>query len=223
LKDGRPCFEGRPGAELPPYDFETAEKDLKEAYGDQRITFKEVLSHALYPQVFKDYLAFEKEYGTIETLPTHVFLRPMQVGEENLVNLGPGKDYYIRLANIDGFNKDLGTRTVTLEVNGEKWFIRTPDTVTTLESTSGGAAPKRRAKKDPTDKGSLGSPMPGVIVAVNVEEGDEVEEGQTLFKLSAMKMETELKAQVSGKVTKITVEVNDNVEGDDLLAEIVPE
>lgn len=45
LEDGRPCFEGRPGAELPDYDFKEAEKNLKEAYGDARIGFKEVLSH----------------------------------------------------------------------------------------------------------------------------------------------------------------------------------
>ena len=111
---------------------------------------------------------------------------------------------------------------MTLEVNGEKWFIRTPDTVTQLqdESSGGGVSLKRREKKDPTAKGSIGTPMPGQIVAVNVEEGDEVTEGQTLFKLSAMKMETEIKAPVSGTVKRVLVAQNDSVEGDDLLAEI---
>ena len=227
LKDGREKFEGRPGAELDDYDFKSAEANLKQAYGNDRITFKEVLSHALYPKVFKDFMEFEKTYGKgiIEKLPTHLFLRPLTVGEESHLHLGQGKDYYIRLAAIDNFNKDLGTRVVTLEVNGEKWFIRTPDIVTALESTSssGGAAPKRREKKDPTEKGSLGTPMPGVIVAVTVEEGDEVQEGQTLFKLSAMKMETEIKAPIAGKVTRVTVEQNDSVEADDLLALIIQE
>ena len=104
-------------------------------------------------------------------------------------------------------------------MNGENWFIRTPDTVTTIE-TSGGMAPKRREKKDPMVKGSLGTPMPGQIVAVNVEDGDEVEKGQTLFKLSAMKMETEIKAPISGTVTRVLVGQNDSVEADDLLATI---
>jgi pyruvate carboxylase len=45
LEDGRPCFEGRPGAELPDYDFKEAEKQLKEAFGDARISFKDVLSY----------------------------------------------------------------------------------------------------------------------------------------------------------------------------------
>ena len=108
-------------------------------------------------------------------------------------------------------------------MNGENWFIRTPDTVTTLESSTGGAAPKRREKKDPTSKGSLGTPMPGQIVAVNVVEGEEVKEGQGLFKLSAMKMETEIKAAVSGTVTRVLVSQGDSVEADDLLAEITEE
>ena len=177
----------------------------------------------MYPKVFKEFLAFEKQYGSIEKLPTHLFLRPMAPGEESHLHLGPGKDYYIRLAAIDDLDKDLGTRTVTLEVNGEKWFIRTPDTVTPLESESSGrgATLKRREKKDPTAKGSIGTPMPGQIVGVNVQEGDEVEEGQTLFKLSAMKMETEIKAPIAGTVTRVLVAQNDSVEADDLIAEIV--
>jgi pyruvate carboxylase len=177
----------------------------------------------MYPKVFKEYLAHEKQYGSIDRLPTHLFLRPMEVGEESHLHLGKGKDYYIRLASIDGFDKDLGTRTVTLEVNGEKWFIRTPDIVTQLvdESSGGsGTSLKRREKKDPTAKGSIGTPMPGQIVAVNVKEGDEVEEGQTLFKLSAMKMETEIKSPIAGKITRVLVAQNDSVEGDDLLAEV---
>ena len=117
--------------------------------------------------------------------------------------------------------QDLGTRTVTLEVNGEKWFIRTPDTVTTENSGDGSSGPaKRREKKDPTEKGSVGTPMPGQIVAVNVEDGDEVKEGQTLFKLSAMKMETEIKAPFSGTITRLLAKQGDSVEADDLLAEI---
>ena len=104
LADGRDRFEGRPGSELPSYDFESAEKNLREAFGVKRITHKEVLSHALYPEVFKAYLAFEKTYGKIDKLPTHMFLRPMAIGEESHFHLGPGKDYFIKLDNITELN-----------------------------------------------------------------------------------------------------------------------
>ena len=95
--------------------------------------------------------------------------------------------------------------------------MRTPDTVTTIAD---GSARRRREKKDPTNKCSMGAPMPGQIVAVNVEDGDAVKEGQTLFKLSAMKMESEIKAPMSGIVSRVLVGQNDSVEADDLLAEI---
>ena len=176
----------------------------------------------MYPKVFKAFLAHERQYGPIEKLPTHLFLRPMAVGEESLLHIGTGKDYYIRLGCIDKLDEDLGTRNVTLEVNGEKWFIRTPDVVTNLNDESSGkpSSLKRREKKDPTARGSIGTPMPGQIVSVNVKVGDIVEERQTLFKLSAMKMETEIKAPISGKVTRILVAQNDSVEADDLIAQI---
>mmetsp|Transcript_17 Transcript_17/g.30 ORF Transcript_17/g.30 Transcript_17/m.30 type:complete len:1213 (+) Transcript_17:326-3964(+) len=222
LSNGKTSFEGRPGAELPDYDFEASEHALKEAYGASRIGHKEVLSHALYPKVFKEWMAFEQQYGEIDLLPTHLFFRPLKVGEETLLSMGPGKDYYVRLAAIDDFDEQLGSRAVTLEVNGERWFIRTPDTVTTLPSAGGaeGGAVKRREKADPTSKGSLGAAMPGVLLQSLAKEGDIVEEGQTLFTLSAMKMETEVKAPIAGTIKRILVDCGDSVEADDLMAEI---
>ena len=117
MEDGRDRFHGRPGSELPSYDFESATKILKESYGEKRITRKEVLSHALYPKVFKQYLEFEKKYGNIEKLPTHIFLRPMAVGEESLMNLGRGKDFYIKLENIDKFDEVSSFRCTIVQSN----------------------------------------------------------------------------------------------------------
>ena len=62
--------------------------------------------------------------------------------------------------------------------------------------------------------------MPGVVVDVKVKENDEVKEGETLFILSAMKMETNIKAPVSGTVKRLLINSGDSVEGDDLLASI---
>ena len=62
--------------------------------------------------------------------------------------------------------------------------------------------------------------MPGVVVGVKVEAGDTVEEGDALFVLSAMKMETTVGAPRAGTVARILVNSGDAVEGDDLLAQI---
>ena len=63
--------------------------------------------------------------------------------------------------------------------------------------------------------------MPGTIVAVSVEVGDEVKKGQTLLLISAMKMETEIKAPITGTIERMLVEIGDSAESGDLLAVIV--
>ena len=56
------------------------------------------------------------------------------------------------------------------------------------------------------------SPMPGRIISVNVEPGEEVAAGQTLIILESMKMENELKAPRAGKIHMISVKPGDSVE-----------
>ena len=53
------------------------------------------------------------------------------------------------------------------------------------------------------DMGSLEAPMPGTVLKVNVSVGDQVEAGQTLLVLEAMKMEHEIKAPYDGTVSEI--------------------
>jgi acetyl/propionyl-CoA carboxylase alpha subunit len=61
------------------------------------------------------------------------------------------------------------------------------------------------------------APMPGRMVRVLVEVGDEVEEGQALLVIEAMKMQNELKSPKTGRVAKIAVGVGDAVGSGDVL------
>lgn len=54
--------------------------------------------------------------------------------------------------------------------------------------------------------------MPGKIVKVYIEEGQEVKEGQPVLVLEAMKMQNEIKSPQSGKVTKINPRAGESVE-----------
>ena len=63
----------------------------------------------------------------------------------------------------------------------------------------------------------LKSPMPGKIVALMVNEGDEVKPGQPLLVLEAMKMENTLQSISEGKVEKILVEKGTSVNKNDIL------
>ena len=59
---------------------------------------------------------------------------------------------------------------------------------------------------------TLAAPMPGVVVAVPVEVGQEVEKGENLIILESMKMQNELKAPRSGTVSGIRVAPGNNVD-----------
>lgn len=58
----------------------------------------------------------------------------------------------------------------------------------------------------------LKAPMPGLIVAVPVAEGQQVERGQVLIILESMKMQNELKAPRAGKVERVRVKAGESVE-----------
>ncbi len=62
-------------------------------------------------------------------------------------------------------------------------------------------------------------PMPGLIVRINVAEGDEVQEGQALATVEAMKMENILKAERRGVVRKISASAGASLKVDDVIME----
>ncbi|KAI9250194.1 carbamoyl-phosphate synthase L chain, ATP binding domain-containing protein [Phascolomyces articulosus] len=78
---------------------------------------------------------------------------------------------------------------------------------------------KMRRKASPRNPSELASPVTGMVVEINVEEGEQVEAGQQLFVMSAMKMETVVKASVAGRVQGIYAKANDLVEAGDLILE----
>jgi len=59
---------------------------------------------------------------------------------------------------------------------------------------------------------NLKAPMPGLVVLINVAEGDKVEKGQVLIILESMKMQNELKAMKSGTISRIRVKQGESVE-----------
>jgi|SRR5690349_6440506 len=80
-----------------------------------------------------------------------------------------------------------------------------------LRSRKGGAADEKGPKK-------LLAPMPGKIVRVLIAEKGEVEAGQGILVVEAMKMQNELKSPKKGIVQKLAVRDGDNVNAGDVLA-----
>jgi propionyl-CoA carboxylase alpha chain len=74
-------------------------------------------------------------------------------------------------------------------------------------------------KRPPDTSKFLLSPMPGLVVSIEVAEGEEVKAGQPLAIVDAMKMENVLKAERDGKVTKVHVKPKESVAVDQVLLE----
>ena len=74
-------------------------------------------------------------------------------------------------------------------------------------------------KLPPDTSKMLLCPMPGLVVKVNVEEGDEVQEGQALCTIEAMKMENILRAEKKGVVSKINAAAGDSLAVDEVIME----
>jgi propionyl-CoA carboxylase alpha chain len=74
-------------------------------------------------------------------------------------------------------------------------------------------------KAPPDTSRYLLCPMPGLVVRIAVAEGDEVQEGQPLATVEAMKMENILKAERRGVVRKVSAAPGDSLKVDDVILE----
>ncbi len=67
----------------------------------------------------------------------------------------------------------------------------------------------------------LKAPMPGLVAAVPVSEGQQVEKGQTLLVLESMKMQNELRAPHAGTVARLRVKTGESVQQKQILLNVV--
>jgi pyruvate carboxylase len=78
------------------------------------------------------------------------------------------------------------------------------------------------AHKKVSSETEIGAPLQGTLVKVTANDGDEIQKGQPLFVIEAMKMESTINAPYSGKIEKVYLQQNSRVEQDDCVLEIKP-
>jgi acetyl-CoA/propionyl-CoA carboxylase biotin carboxyl carrier protein len=83
-------------------------------------------------------------------------------------------------------------------------------------------APERRGSGTGAIENEVRSPMPGTVITVNVQVGDEVEQGEALLIVEAMKMEYTLVAPRSGRIGQVRAGVGDRVPVDAPLVDLEP-
>lgn len=127
-----------------------------------------------------------------------------------------GKEYKVAVNSVEG-------DTALVTVNGKEYSVKnaSPDAPAfqapaAPAATPQAPAPSAASNQAPAAQASgeskaVNAPLPGVIISVNVKEGDTVKAGDTLAVLEAMKMENSIEAEFPGTVTKVHVKPGDSV------------
>ena len=123
--------------------------------------------------------------------------------------------------DIDGeiFSVDIEERDdgkLRATVSGAEFVVTLPEDVA--------PAPRRRSGggSSKVKSGTVSTSIPGKIVTLEVTLGQEVIEGQVILILEAMKMQNEVTAPISGKISSINCSEGDNVEANMALVVIIP-
>ncbi len=208
---GREFITDRPGNHIEAYDFDQATEEIKEWISERAIQDKVLLSYALYPKVYKDYLRFYEEYNKIEVIETPTFFYGLNLNERIMVEIETGKTLLIELTSV-GPLREGGLRTVYFDLNGLPHEVEIQD-----RNVEGTVMVRQKAER--TDPKHIGAQMPGSVVKVLVKPGDKVKQNDTLIVTEAMKMESTIQASMDGVIKAVHVAEKEQVKGDDLLIE----
>lgn len=203
----------RAGLLLPDEDFDAIKAEYREAFGIE-LSEREVVSAALYPKVFKDYMTFYQENGDFMRMDSHTFFYGLKEGEIAEVEIDKGRRVIIRLVKIGQPNEE-GYRPVLFEVDGFRREIYVEDKRSFFAKEK-----NTMLKADPDNPKEIGSGIPGTVLKVLVNENEAVKENQPLVIVEAMKMETEIVAHTDGVISEIYVTEGQSVQSGELIIKL---
>lgn len=133
-----------------------------------------------------------------------------------------GKEYEAKILSDDG-------ETISLELNGKQYSVEMEKKKAVLSKPVAPSQPRPVAASAPASAPSpapaptagskvVKSPLPGVVLSLRVNPGEQVRKGQIVMVLEAMKMENEIESTADGVVSVINKQKGDSVmEGDVLI------
>jgi pyruvate carboxylase len=210
---GATPLRGLPSDNLPAADLDHEQQALEKKVA-HAIRRDDLLSYLLYPDVFLKYDKFRQTYSDVGVLPTDAFFYGLKSGEEITVEIEQGKTLIVKFLTSSDPHPD-GTRTLFFELNGQPREVNIRDRALRVVE-------RAHPKADPADAGQVPAPTAGVISGIAVQANHAVERGARLLTLEAMKMQSNIYAPISGRVTKLLVAPGQHVEAKDLLVMIVP-
>ena len=129
-----------------------------------------------------------------------------------------GNQYDVTVNGIEGKIADVTVNGVNYQVELENEVPAAAPAAAPAAGAAPAAAAPAAAPKPAGAGKKIGSPLPGVIISVDVKEGQAVKRGQKIAVIEAMKMENEILAECDGTITAIHVSKGDSVlEGADIV------
>jgi pyruvate carboxylase len=198
------ALAGRPPAK-PQQELSLEDETALAQAGPKR---QAALNRLLFPAPTKEFDSHRELYGDTSSLSANQFLYGLRHGEEHRVRLERGVELLIGLEAISEPD-ERGMRTVMCILNGQLRPVVVRD--------RGIASDIPAAEKaDRSNPDHIAAPFAGVVT-VSVEAGDQVDAGQTIATIEAMKMEAAITAPKAGTVSRVAVSATAQVEGGDLL------
>ena len=211
---GKAPITCRPGELLPPVDFKKLKKELTDKL-KATPTMRDILSYALYPKVFEEYISFTKKYGDLSRMDSHLFFEGLRIGTPADVELEEGKIFIVELEQIGKLDPD-GCRRVVFEVNGDRREMTFLDQTYKSEK----AVTIATQFADPDNVKEIGAGIPGTVSKILVKEGQSIKDGDSLLVIEAMKMETNIVATSTGVVFAIFAKEGQKVKTGELLIKL---
>jgi pyruvate carboxylase len=201
------ALAGRPPAK-PQQDLSAEDEAVLAQPGRKR---QAALNRLLFPGPTKEFEAHRELYGDTSQLSANQFFYGLRQGEEHRVRLERGVELLIGLEAVSDPD-ERGMRTVMCILNGQlrPVLVRDRNIASDIPAAE---------KADRTNPDHVAAPFAGVVT-VNVAAGDQVDAGQTIATIEAMKMEAAITAPKTGTVSRVAVSATAQVEGGDLLAVI---
>ncbi|NOY66443.1 MAG: sodium-extruding oxaloacetate decarboxylase subunit alpha [Gammaproteobacteria bacterium] len=192
---------------------------LTSEIGELAKSEEDVQIYAMFPEIGRDFLQ-QREDNNLVPEPLEPPLATDNAGNPAPVDFNVtlhGESYHIKVTGTG--HKNLETRPFYVSVDGmpEEILVETLDAIDLSGEPMNSKSSKRPRATQP---GHVTTSMPGTIVDILVAEGDDVKAGDSILVTEAMKMETEIKAPISGKVVSINVGKGDSVNPDEILIEL---
>ena len=199
-----------------PADLLSPELDsLRAKIGDEARSEEDVLTYAMFPDVGMSYLQ-NRNKGTLKPevlLPPDASSASASVAHEFKITVH-GETYDIHVTGVSPSSDN--ERRFYMTVDGEPEEITIESSA--AQEASSDAKPGRRPRA--TAPGHVTATMPGNVVEVLVEQGGKVSAGDPVLVIEAMKMETEIKAPVSGTVMSVYVKKGDRITPSETLVDV---